>query len=195
MKVLLDEHLDHALRRLLAPHETVTVAFMGWAGLKNGELLSAAEAAGIEVLLTGDQTLNHEQNLPGRRLAVVALSAIQLPIIRQIIPAILAAIDRASPGSFEVVDCGWFSRRRSAKAIGLERGSVRIVEHDSGWFILAAEVCRVVRGACGELLADIQHVGSTSVPGLPSKPVLDIVAGVIASDTLPEIVRRLSVVG
>ena len=117
MKVLLDEHFDHALRRLLAPHEAVTVAYMGWAGLKNGELLNAAEAGGIEVLLTGDQTLNHEQNLQGRRLGVVALSAIQLPIIRWSIPRIIAAIDRASPGSFEVVDCGTFSRKRSAKRI------------------------------------------------------------------------------
>jgi hypothetical protein len=33
VKVLLDENLDHALRSLLAPHEVVTVAFMGWAGL------------------------------------------------------------------------------------------------------------------------------------------------------------------
>ena len=55
---------------------------MGWAGLKNGELLTVAEAEGIEVLVTGDQTLNYEQNLAGRRLTVVALSAIQLPIIR-----------------------------------------------------------------------------------------------------------------
>jgi len=53
------------------------------AGLKNGELLQAAEAQGFDVFLTGDQTLAHEQNLSGRRLAVVALSAIQLPIIRE----------------------------------------------------------------------------------------------------------------
>ena len=56
---------------------------MGWAGLKNGELLRTAEENGIEVFVTGDQTLAYEQNLTGRRLAVVALSAIQLPIIRK----------------------------------------------------------------------------------------------------------------
>jgi GrpB-like predicted nucleotidyltransferase (UPF0157 family) len=79
--------------------------------------------------------------------------------------------------------------------IGLDRGAVEVVEHDSGWFILAAEACRVVRGACGGLLADVQHAGSTSVPGLLAKPVLDIAAGVIASDSLQEIVRKLSLVG
>lgn len=113
MRVLLDEHFDHTLRRLLTPHEAVTVAYMGWAGLKNGELLRAAESAGIDVLLTGDQTLLYEQNLAHRRLAIVALSAIQLPIIRNHIPVIVAAIHRATPGSFTTVDCGSFSRKKA----------------------------------------------------------------------------------
>lgn len=79
MKVLLDENLDHALRKLLGKHEVVTASYMGWSGLKNGELLRVAESSGIDVLLTGDQTLMYEQNLIDRRSAVVALSAIQLP--------------------------------------------------------------------------------------------------------------------
>jgi hypothetical protein len=83
VKVLLDENLDHALRTLLGQHEVLTVTYMGWAGLKNGELLKAAEDSGIEVFITGDQTLPYEQNLSGRRLAVIALSAIQLPIIKK----------------------------------------------------------------------------------------------------------------
>lgn len=86
---------------------------MGWAGLKNGELLQAAEDSGVDVLLTGDQTLNCEQNLQGRRLAIVALSAIQLPIIKQNLPKVIAAIDAAVPGSFRTVDCGTFNRRRA----------------------------------------------------------------------------------
>jgi hypothetical protein len=112
VKVLLDENLDHALRPLLKPHEVVTAAHMGWAGLKNGELLRVAEESGIDVLLTGVQTLGHEQNLEGRRLAIVALSAIQLPIIRENLAAIITAIARAEPGSFRIVECGVFSRKR-----------------------------------------------------------------------------------
>jgi hypothetical protein len=45
---------------------------MGWS--ENGELLRTAEESGIEVLATGDQSLLYEQNLTGRRLAIVALS-------------------------------------------------------------------------------------------------------------------------
>ena len=114
MKVLLDENLDHGLRKFLGEHEVVTVTYMGWTGLKNGELLRIAEDNGIEVLLTGDQTLTYEQNLTGRRLAIVALSAIQLPIIKRNLPKIMAAIDNATPGSFQAVDCGTFSRKKPA---------------------------------------------------------------------------------
>ncbi len=113
MKVLLDENLDHALRNLLGQHEVVTVTYMGWAGLQNGELLQAAEDNGMDVLLTGDQTLHYEQSLAGKRLAVVALSAIQLPLIKESLPRIIAAIDGALPGSFQTVDCGTFSRKRT----------------------------------------------------------------------------------
>jgi hypothetical protein len=112
VKVLLDENLDHALRKLLGQHEVVTVTYMGWAGLKNGELLQTAEDNGIDVFLTGDQTLTYEQNLAGRRLAIVALSAIQLPIIRKNLPKIVAAIDGAAPGTFQAIDCGSFSRKK-----------------------------------------------------------------------------------
>lgn len=115
MKVLPEENLDHSLRTLLGPYEVVTVAFMGWAGLKNGELLRAAEEAGIDVLVTGDQTLSYEQNLTGRSLAIVALSAIQLPLIRKNLPVIIAALSDAVPGSFQAVDVGTFSRK-SARA-------------------------------------------------------------------------------
>lgn len=112
MRVLLDENLDHSLRKHLIGHDVVTVSFMGWAGLRNGELLLAAEENGIEVLVTGDQTLNQEQNLAERPLAVVALSAIQLPIIKRNLLRVLAAIDKAIPGSFQMVDCGTFSRKK-----------------------------------------------------------------------------------
>jgi hypothetical protein len=113
VKILLDENLDHALRKLLGQHEVFTVTFMGWTGLQNGELLRAAEDSGMDVLLTGDQSLTYEQNLTGRRLAIVALSAIQLPILKENLAKIIAAIDAATPGTFQAVDCGTFSRRRT----------------------------------------------------------------------------------
>jgi hypothetical protein len=57
LKVLLDENIPHDLRPFLRHHETFTAAYRGWAGLKNGELLDAAEKAGFDVLVTGDLSL------------------------------------------------------------------------------------------------------------------------------------------
>jgi len=112
MKVLLDENLDHRLRRSFGPHEVFTASFKGWAGLKNGKLLDAAEEDAFDVLLTGDQTLYQEQNLLGRRLAVVAMSSVEWHIVKDHLQAVIAAIDKATPGSYQAVDCGTFSRKR-----------------------------------------------------------------------------------
>jgi len=115
VRVLLDHNLPHKLRTGLdglGKHEFVTASYMGWGDLKNGELLRIAEESGIEVLVTGDQGLLDEQNLTGRRLAIVTLSTNNWPIIKNYLPQILAAIDSASPGSFQAVDCGTFSRKR-----------------------------------------------------------------------------------
>jgi hypothetical protein len=62
--------------------------------------------------LTGDQALAHEQNLTGRRLAIIARTAIQLPLIKRNLAKVIAAIDNALPGSFQIVACGTFSRRK-----------------------------------------------------------------------------------
>ena len=112
MKVLLDENLPHRLRNGLGSHEVFTVSYMGWAGLKNGELLSVAEEAGFEVFVTGDQTLSYEQNLTGRRIAVLVLSTIDRDILKSNAPLIVAALDNVTPGSIQQVECGAFSRKK-----------------------------------------------------------------------------------
>ena len=79
--------------------------------------------------------------------------------------------------------------------IGLKRNTVKVVDYDPDWAMLALEYCRVVRNACGELLVDVQHVGSTAVPELPPKPILEIAAALATIDSTPEIVRRLTCIG
>ena len=111
MKVLLDENLPHRLRNAIAAHEVFTVRYQGWSGLKNGELLGAAERGGFELFLTGDQTISYEQNLAGRRMAVLVLSAIEWHIISQCLPVIQAAIDAAAPGSHRIIEVGSFHRK------------------------------------------------------------------------------------
>lgn len=58
--------------------------------------------------------------------------------------------------------------------IGLQRGTVRVVPHDSGWQERFNQEAATLHDALGALALDIQHVGSTAVPGLPAKPIIDI---------------------
>jgi GrpB-like predicted nucleotidyltransferase (UPF0157 family) len=76
--------------------------------------------------------------------------------------------------------------------LGLHRHTVEIVDHDPGWAMLAAEACQAVRNACGQLVIDIQHVGSTAVPGLPAKPILDLAVAVATLASMPEVIGRLT---
>jgi hypothetical protein len=72
--------------------------------LSNGELLAAAEAAGFEVFVTTDKNLRYQQNLTGRRLAVVVLSKARWRLIRQKLGAINAAVSGVRPGDFIQVE-------------------------------------------------------------------------------------------
>lgn len=93
-------------------HECFTVTYKGWAGLKNGELLRTAEQNEIKVFVTGDQTLSYEQNLTETQIAIIVLSSIDWHILKNDLPKIIAAIDNATPGSFQALDCGAFSRNK-----------------------------------------------------------------------------------
>lgn len=103
MRVLFDADVPAPLQHRLPGHEISTAQRMGWGLLKNGELLSAAEAEGFDVFLTGDKNLSYQQNLEGRRLALVVLGTTQWKQTRQDTAPVAAAVDRAVPGSFEVL--------------------------------------------------------------------------------------------
>ncbi|MCC6537897.1 MAG: hypothetical protein IT162_10130 [Bryobacterales bacterium] len=108
---MLDENLDHRLRRHLRGHDVCTVDYMRWSGLKNGELLRAAEHDGFEVFLTGDKNLAYRQNLSARRIAIITLSAIDLDVLKPNLSFIIAAIESAAPDAFLTVECGSFKRQ------------------------------------------------------------------------------------
>jgi hypothetical protein len=78
----------------------VTAYVMGWATLKNGELLTSAEENGFEVLVTTDGNLRYQQNLAARRIAVVVLSTTSWPRIRAVVDRIAIAVDSATIGSY-----------------------------------------------------------------------------------------------
>lgn len=99
MKLLLDENLPHQLRHEIPGQDCFTVAYMGWGGLENGELLSRAEADGFDALLTMDSGLQFEQNLKDLPIAVVMIRAASNDIddIRPLLPALLKALTTLKP--------------------------------------------------------------------------------------------------
>jgi hypothetical protein len=100
VRVLLDEQLPRQLVPHLLPHDVRTVQQERWAGLKNGELLKQAKAAGFEALLTADQNLEFQQNLANSGLFVVVISAVSnaLEDLLPVVPAVLAALSQAVAG-------------------------------------------------------------------------------------------------
>jgi len=105
MLVLFDNGTHRTLARYLIERHTVTEArARGWAELENGELLTRAEAAGFEVLVTTDKNLSYQQNLKSRRIAIVVIGKGRWTLIKPHVAQIVAAVNAASPGSFEVVE-------------------------------------------------------------------------------------------
>ncbi len=74
--------------------------------------------------------------------------------------------------------------------IGLRRHIVQIGEHDPQRASLFEEEAATIRQVGDPLVLDVQHVGSTAVPGLPAKPILDIAVAVRCAGDIPELVRR-----
>jgi hypothetical protein len=84
MRVLFDENVPYNLRRVLSSHTVQFSAELGWGGLENGDLLSAAEAASMDVMVKADQNIRYQQNLLDRKIALVVLGSNRWPYLRSI---------------------------------------------------------------------------------------------------------------
>src|SRR5204863_9056898 len=100
MKLLLDECVPRPLKREFVGHEVKTAREAGLAGLKNGQLLRAAEAD-FDVLITVDKSIPHQQNVKALQLAVLVLSAKRnkYELLKPLIPRALASLESIQPGS------------------------------------------------------------------------------------------------
>ena len=73
MRILFDHGTPIGIAKALSGHEITEAIERGWDRTSNGELLAAAEAAGFELLLTTDKNIRYQQNLQGRKIAIVVL--------------------------------------------------------------------------------------------------------------------------
>lgn len=102
MRILFDQGTPLPLRYHLASHAVTTAFELGWSNLKNGELLAAAETS-FDLFITTDQQLRYQQNLSGRKLAILVLLTTSWPRIRTFIPEIQEAVERIRPGDYQEV--------------------------------------------------------------------------------------------
>jgi hypothetical protein len=104
MLVLFDHGTPRGIASVLQGHRVKEARSQGWDRLRNGDLLDAAEAAGFEVLLTNDKNMRYQQNLTGRKIALVVLSNPLWPLVRLQLAKVAAAVDAATPGSYTEVE-------------------------------------------------------------------------------------------
>jgi hypothetical protein len=104
MRILFDHGTPRSIARWLHGHIVVEAIARGWDRLSNGELLKAAEEAGFDVLLSTDKNIQYQQNLTGRKIAVVILGNPQRPAVHRYIDRVVAAVNAATPGSYAAVD-------------------------------------------------------------------------------------------
>jgi hypothetical protein len=103
MLILFDHVTPRGIARFLPGHTVTSAKERGWDRLTNGDLLAEAERAGFEVFVTADKNIQYQQNLAGRKIAVVVLSTPQWPLVRLHTEKIAAAVNAAAPGSYAEV--------------------------------------------------------------------------------------------
>jgi predicted nuclease of predicted toxin-antitoxin system len=103
MKLLFDQGTPVPLQNHLPSHIVETAYEKGWSNLKNGDLLTQAEAEGFDALITTDQNLRYQQNLSVRKISVVVLLTTNWPRIKNHIDLVVEAIDNLQAGSYEEI--------------------------------------------------------------------------------------------
>jgi len=104
MLILFDQATPVPIPSHLKGHDVRTAAQQGWATLGNGELLKAAERGGFDLFITTDKNIRNQQNLTGRKIAILVLGQQQWPRLRVHIQLVVDAVNAAGPGSYAEVD-------------------------------------------------------------------------------------------
>lgn len=105
MRLLLDECVPRKFKDLLPGHDVSTAREMGWAALRNGELLELLRRQGFDAFITVDQNVEYQQNIKTSGIAVLVLVARsnRLKDLAVLAPAALERLRTAKAGSVERV--------------------------------------------------------------------------------------------
>ena len=103
-KVLFDNGTPRKVAGCLIGHSVTRARQLGWHQLNNGDLIAQAEAGGFDVLLSTDKNIQYQQNLSGRKIALVVLGQQQWPLVQLYLDRIAAAVNAAQPGTYTEVE-------------------------------------------------------------------------------------------
>jgi hypothetical protein len=103
VKILFDQGAPVPLRAFLKPHTVVTAYERGWDRLQNGDLLKIAEAEAFDVLVTTDAGIKYQQNLSGRKIAIVVLLSTSWPKIQGKTTEVATAVESAAAGGYQEI--------------------------------------------------------------------------------------------
>lgn len=104
MRILFDQGVPRGLGRSLLGHEVTEARKLNWERISNGELLSLAEGAGFDLIVTTDKNVRYQQNLAGRKISIVVLGNSPWWLVRQHLSEIVAAVSVAYQGSYAEVE-------------------------------------------------------------------------------------------
>ena len=106
MRILIDECIDERLRNSFPSHDCQTARYAGLAGLKNGDVLASAEKAKFDVFHTVDQGIEYQQNLTGRKIAIIIFrtKSNRLKDLLPHLPVCIAHIESIQPGQIVKIE-------------------------------------------------------------------------------------------
>jgi GrpB-like predicted nucleotidyltransferase (UPF0157 family) len=91
--------------------------------------------------------------------------------------------------------CAEWAYTPNEEPILLTNDLVLIQDYDSSWPEFFSRLASRVKAALGDLAVTVEHIGSTSVPGLAAKPIIDLDVILASAADLPRAIRLLASIG
>ena len=104
MLILFDHSTPRGLRRFLHGHTVHVAEEHDWHRIANGLLIRRAEEVGYQLLISADQTIQYQQNLSVRKIAILVLMKNDWSLIRPHVDVVNAAVNLIQPGEYVEVD-------------------------------------------------------------------------------------------
>jgi hypothetical protein len=117
VKILFDHCTPRPLRQVLTGHNVTTANQHEWSNRSNGDLLDAAERIGAEIFVTTDQEMETKQEFQDRRFGTIVITDTNLRRIKHHIPALLAAVRAAQPGTIQHVKVAYGAKDQPVNEI------------------------------------------------------------------------------